>query len=286
MELRREPIALDALLEPVIATTRLAAEGRGVHFEAATTAAPIVTVDATRVRQILDNLLSNAVKFTPVGGSVRLTASADSDGLVFEVKDTGIGIPAESHAKVFGTFERFHESAEGQPGTGLGLALTKSLVELHGGTITFESSVGIGTTFRVQLPGSVPRAIDGARLLIVEDDRRDADLVVALAERHGVASDVARSVYEALSIIERQAPAGIVLDLSLPDGRGEIILQTLRDRNLRIPALIVTALDEQVDADLGVDDQLRKPIDAARFDRWLQRFAAQKEGDPPANTSR
>jgi PAS domain S-box-containing protein len=286
LELRREPIALDALLEPVIATTRLAAEGRGVHFEATTSAAPIVTVDATRVRQILDNLLSNAVKFTPVSGSVRLTSSVDTDGLVFDVKDSGIGIPVESHARVFGTFERFHESANGQPGTGLGLALTKSLVDLHGGTITFESSVGIGTTFHVRLPGSVPRATVGARLLIVEDDRRDADLVVALAERHGVASDVARSVYEALSIIERQVPAGIVLDLSLPDGRGEIILQTLRDRNLRIPALVVTALDEQVDADLGVDDQLRKPIDAARFDRWLQRFAAQGEGDPPANTSR
>jgi two-component system response regulator TctD len=127
--------------------------------------------------------------------------------------------------------------------------------------------------------------VAGGRLLIVEDDRRDADLVVALAERHGVASDVVRSVYEALSIIERQVPAGIVLDLSLPDGRGEIILQTLRDRNLRIPTLVVTALDEQVDTDLGVDDQLQKPIDAARFDRWLQRFA-RGEGDPPANPSR
>ena len=286
MELRREPIALDVLLEPVVATTRLAAEGRGVHFEAITNAASILTIDATRVRQILDNLLSNAVKFTPVGGSVRLTASAGTDELTFEVKDSGIGIPAESHAKVFGTFERFHESADGQPGTGLGLALTKSLVELHGGTITFESSVGVGTTFIVRLPGSVPRALTGARLLLVEDNRRDADLVVALAERHGVAVDVVRSVYEALSLIEREIPAGIVLDLSLPDGRGEIILQTLRDRNLRIPALVVTALDEEADADLGVDDHIRKPIDAARFDRWLQRFAAHKKGLPDANPSR
>lgn len=287
LELRRDPIALDALLEPVLATTRLAAEGRGVHFESKTVAAPIVTVDATRVRQILDNLLSNAVKFTPTGGSVRLTASTGRDALEFEVRDSGIGIPAESHARVFGTFERFHETADGgQPGSGLGLALTKSLVELHGGTITFESSVGIGTKFLVRLPGSVSRLASGARLLIVEDDRRDADLVVALAERHGVASDVARSASEALSIIERQVPAGIVLDLSLPDGRGEIIIQALRDRNLQIPTLVITAMDEEVDADLWVDDHMRKPIDAARFDRWLQRLAAPKEGRSNADSPR
>ena len=286
MVLRREPIALDTLLEPVIATSRLAAEARGVHFEATTIAAPIVTVDHTRVRQILDNLLSNAIKFTPVAGSVRLTASTVDDALLFEVKDSGVGIPLESHSRVFGTFERFHESADGEPGTGLGLALTKSLVELHEGTIRFESAAGVGTTFSVRLPASIARADIGARLLIVENDRRDADLVVALAERHGVAADVARSIAEALAIIERQAPVGIVLDLSLPDGRGEVILQTLHDRNLRIPALVVTALDEEADADLGADDYLRKPIDAARFDRWMHKLAAQNDKGLDANTPR
>jgi PAS domain S-box-containing protein len=278
MELRREPMDLSVLLEPVIATMRLAADRQGVHFETSATSGSTIMVDPTRVRQILDNLLSNAVKFTPTGGRVHLTATIEDDAVLFEVRDSGVGIPSESHGRVFGTFERFHEHEDdGAPGTGLGLALTKVLVELHGGSITFVSAVGIGTTFFVRLPGPTPQATSGPRLLIVEDDRLDADLIVALAERHGLTSDVATSVEEALSIIARQLPVGIVLDLMLSDGRGELILRALRDRNQHIPAIVVTALDDETGERLAVDDYLRKPIETARMDRWLARLTSREE---------
>ena len=286
MELHRESIALSSLLAPVIATTQLAADGRGVRFETGRIAASSVAVDPTRVRQILNNLLSNAVKFTSAGGSVRLSATVGSDVLLFEVKDSGIGIPEDSHGRVFGTFERFHERIDGVPGTGLGLALTKVLVELHGGTITFESAEGIGTTFFVRLPGSVPHAVPGARLLIVEDDRRDADLVVALAERRGLTADVVTTVAEALAAVERHVPAGIVLDLDLPDGRGETVLRELRKRHQHIPAVVVTALDVEPDPDLGADDHLTKPLSADRLDRWLERVAIHVEGRLDAHSAR
>ena len=289
MELRRESIALPALLEPVVATARLAAEGRGVLFEATATQVPMVMVDPTRFRQILNNLLSNAVKFTPAGGSVLLSVTAEDDALLVEVRDSGIGFPPESQGRVFRTFERFHEGVNGAPGTGLGLALTKALVELHGGAIMFESAVGVGTTFSVRLPGSVPYGGPGRRLLIVEDDSRDADLVVALAERSGLAVELATSVAGALSAIERGMPAGILIDLRLPDGRGETILGELRKRGAHVPTVVVTVEDEQTPeaaANLGVDDYLTKPLDAARLDRWLARLGTREEGRLGAHTPR
>jgi PAS domain S-box-containing protein len=286
MELRRETIVLATLLEPVLATARLSAHRRRVRFDPAVIPSSNVSVDPTRVRQILDNLLSNAIKFTAPGGTVKLTMTVGNDELLIEVADTGVGIPASAHGRVFGTFERFHERMDGEPGTGLGLALTKALVELHGGTITFDSTVGVGTAFFVRLANTAPRVLTGARLLIVEDDRRDADLVIALAERRGLVANVVGSIAEAMAAIEKQAPSGIVLDLDLPDGRGEVILRELRKRNLRIPAVVVTALDEDPDIGLGVDDYLTKPIDAVRLDRWLDGFASQEEGRRSADPAR
>ena len=98
-------------------------------------------------------------------------------------------------------------------------------------------------------------------------------LVVALAERRGLTADVVTTVAEALAAIERHVPAGIVLDLALPDGRGETVLRALRDRDQHIPAVIVTALEDEPDPDLGADDHLTKPIQTDRLDRWLERVA-------------
>jgi len=104
------------------------------------------------VRQVLYNLTSNAAKFTP-RGSIRCSAWIFGDALVFEVGDTGIGIPADRRPRVFGMFERVNEDRSEAKGTGLGLALSKRLVEAQGGTIDFASRVDAGTTFRVRIPG-------------------------------------------------------------------------------------------------------------------------------------
>ena len=115
----------------------------------------VVWLDAGRVRQVLLNLLANAVKFTPAGGRVSLSVLPEGSDLTIVVADTGMGIPADRQQRVFGTFERLHEDRATIGGTGIGLALTKDLVELQHGEIGFESTEGAGTTFHVRLPGVV-----------------------------------------------------------------------------------------------------------------------------------
>jgi signal transduction histidine kinase/ActR/RegA family two-component response regulator len=279
VELRPETILLETLLAPVLAATREAARLHNVDFAPASESdRRMIQVDVGRVRQVLFNLLSNAVKFTPAGGRVTLMSTIDKGALDLVVSDTGVGIPAEKLSRVFGTFERFHEGSLSVPGTGLGLALTKQLVELHHGTIELTSREGQGSTFHVRLPDVV---VDThvRRVLVVEDESRDADLVVALVAAHGLTSEVAASVEEATAAIVRSVPSGIVLDLRLRDGRGEQILELLKadPSTARIPIVIVTVEDDEGRSDLLVaDDYLTKPIDRPRLGRWLSRVAARE----------
>ena len=151
-------------------------------------------------------------------------------------------------------------------------------MELHHGTIDFRSRPGSGSTFHVRLPDVVVDA-QARRVLVVEDESRDADLVIALAATHGLTSEVASSVEEATAAIVRSVPSGVVLDLRLRDGRGERILELLRsDRTLaKIPVVIVTVEDDEGRSDsLGADDYLTKPIDRPRLERWLARVAARQ----------
>jgi len=278
--LRPETIVLEALLAPVLAATREAARLQDVEFTSASDGDErTVYVDAGRVRQVLFNLLSNAVKFTPAGGRVTLLVTLDRGALDLVVADSGIGIPLEKQDRVFGTFERFHEGVFSAPGTGLGLALTKRLVELHHGTIEFMSREGQGSTFHVRLPDVAVDA-QARRVLVVEDESRDADLVVALIATHGLTSEVASSVEEATAAIVRSLPSGIVLDLRLRDGRGEQILDLLKaDPTLAtIPVVIVSVEDDEGRSNLLVaDDYLTKPIDRPRLGRWLARVAARED---------
>jgi signal transduction histidine kinase/ActR/RegA family two-component response regulator len=280
IELRPETILVDALLAPVLAATREAARVQDVAFETAIDDGRSVYVDAGRVRQILFNLLSNAVKFTPAGGRVTLAVTSVAGALDVVIADTGLGIPLEMQDRVFGTFERFHEGRSSAHGTGLGLALTKRLIEIQHGTIDFTSREGAGSTFHVHLPDVVVDALATRRLLVVDDERGDADLVVALAATYGLTAEVAASVEEAIAAVARALPSGIVLDLRLRGGRGETILELLRadPTTAAIPVVIVTVEDEDGRTPtLGADDYLTKPIDRARLGRWLKRIAARKE---------
>jgi signal transduction histidine kinase/ActR/RegA family two-component response regulator len=280
IELRPETVSLRSLVEPVIASTANASDLRGVRFDAVVPAEVAVRVDPARVRQVLYNLTSNAVKFTPAGGSVSLRAEVRSDKLHFEVTDTGIGIPADKRDRVFGAFERLHEGISDAPGTGLGLALTRRLVELHGGAIDFTSTDGEGSTFSVDLPVAVSDVIAAERVLVVEDDERDADLIVALVGELGVRVEVARSVDTALAAIRRARPVAIVLDLRLPDGRGEVVLKAARALEKHVPIVVVTVEDDDgMSRPLGADEHLVKPIDGDRLVRWLRDVLPQEVED-------
>lgn len=272
MDLRQEWIGLDALLTPIIAAERIAAEKSGVLFDAACGQATVF-VDPGRVRQILLNILSNAVKFTPRGGRVQFRAWSDDATLRFEIVDSGIGIAADKRDQVFMAFQRLHENVYKAEGTGLGLALTKRLVELHRGTISLESEVGRGTTFRVDLPGVVHRPVTGRHLLVIDDDPGDGGLVWAISATLGLACELVPDRAAALASLARERPVGIVLDLRLAGDRGESVLSALRDIDPTVPVIIVSTEDEpsreRISA-LGIDEHLTKPIDRQRLERWIR----------------
>jgi PAS domain S-box-containing protein len=154
MELAREWTALAAVVDAVSRVIKPLADKAGVQVSLSLPAnLPDLYIDAVRIKQVLYNLLSNAIKFTPPGGSVELGAEVQGTDLSVSCRDTGIGIRAEDMPRLFREFEQLeHASGEKPEGTGLGLALTKRLVELHGGGIDVASEIGKGSTFTFTLP--------------------------------------------------------------------------------------------------------------------------------------
>jgi signal transduction histidine kinase len=154
MELQPTTFPLADLLENSMAMVRERAVRQSVSLDTAIDpSVGLLEGDERKVKQIIFNLLSNAVKFTPAGGRVTLAAMAIDDAVEISVRDTGVGISAEDQVRIF---EEFYQAADGktQEGTGLGLALTKRLVELHHGRLSVKSEPGAGSTFTVTLPVS------------------------------------------------------------------------------------------------------------------------------------
>jgi len=281
-EIRPEQITLADLLAPVLTTAGQDAQARGLLFDASDAPAITVVLDPLRTRQVLHNLLSNAVKFTERGGHVRLATAVTGQDLRFVVSDTGVGISAGDQGRVFGLFERLHEGRHEASGTGLGLALTRRLVELQGGGISFTSEVGVGTTFTVSLPGAVHAKMAGPRILIVEDDQHDAALIAALVAETGLPVEFAVTGGAGLATARHDPPTAIVLDLRLPDMRGEAVLEALQSDGgtSRIPVIVVTLEDDEGRSRrLGAADHLTKPIDAARLRGWLGRVIQGQQGE-------
>jgi signal transduction histidine kinase len=144
------PLRLDRLLRQAVEEHRITAQ---VALVIDVGPLPVVSGEAARLRQVLDNLLSNAIKYTPAGGTVTVGARATGEAVIIEVTDTGIGIPAEQYPKLFTRFFRASTAVDRKiKGTGLGLAVTKAIVEAHGGAIAAEPGPGCGTRFTVCLP--------------------------------------------------------------------------------------------------------------------------------------
>jgi signal transduction histidine kinase len=158
-KLDRAFVDVGALVAERVESIRPAAEKKReeLHLQTPSAACPI-WADASRLAQVVDNLLSNAVKFTPEGGDVFVAVARSGPTTHLEVRDTGVGIPDDEAPRLF---ERFFRASTAQniQGTGLGLSIAKTIVEAHGGTISFHSSVGVGTTFTVDLPLTDPAAV-------------------------------------------------------------------------------------------------------------------------------
>jgi signal transduction histidine kinase/DNA-binding response OmpR family regulator len=240
--------------------------------------------DERRLKQIVVNLLSNAVKFTPERGRVQLTAHASAgDGqLQIVVEDTGIGIPAERMRHLFEPFVQLDSGhARMYGGTGLGLALVRSLTRLHGGSVDVASVVGEGSRFSVNLPlglqepqpkteavGEQPGADAGRRAVIVEDDADAADQIERYLRVLGL-DDIRRSdAAEALQTITEARPCVVILDILLGADTGWSILGKLKasPETRSIPVVVVSVVDDPSrGAAMGAAAYLIKPIRFAEF---------------------
>jgi CheY-like chemotaxis protein len=242
-------------------------------------------------------LLSNAVKFTPDGGRVEVRASIRGQDLVVTVADTGVGVAPEDRQRIFGSFQQGTRASGQDEGTGLGLALSRQIVELHGGEIWVESEVGKGSTFGFTLPAgaerpalkSIPKAdLDSGvtaepapgqvpTVVLVEDDRRSFDLLRVYLEAAGVRVVGARDGEEGLDTVRRLSPAGVILDIFLPGVDGwEVLAQLKADpRTASIPVIVVSMLDERGRGfALGAAEYLVKPVGKEQLLAALFRAAA------------
>ncbi|MER3399538.1 MAG: hypothetical protein C4313_00135 [Thermoflexus sp.] len=292
LQLDLRPVPLEAVVEVVVASLKARIDEKGQHLEIDLPAfLPPVLADKDRLVQILMNLVSNAHKYTPEGGQITLRARLQGPQIQVEVSDTGIGIPPEALPRIFERFYRVDDPrVQETPGTGLGLSIVKALVEMHGGRIEVESEVGRGSTFRFTLPIAPeaarptpePAALPGPRadgqgpILIVEDDRDIADLLVQHLERAGYRTLVARRGEEALRLAQEHRPRLITLDIYLPDLDGFAVLERLKadPATAEIPVIIVSVLaDRQRGVRLGAVDVLGKPVDVDLLLRVVGQYA-------------
>jgi signal transduction histidine kinase/DNA-binding response OmpR family regulator len=284
LDLRLGPLRADTAvaelltgLSPLITTKRLRILSELTEATA--------LADRVRFRQIVENLLSNAIKFTPADGEITVSVSADEEHVTVTVADTGVGIAGADHERVFEEFQQVGDDEGRRAGTGLGLALTKRLVEAHEGTITLTSELGQGSAFSVRLPLatvirdlSAPDA-DGPRVLLIEDDPHSAELLRTQMTHAGYRVDVAPSGEIGLSYADTAPPDAIVLDVALPGIDGfEVIRQLKADERLTgIPVFFATIIDErQAGLALGAADYFVKPVDQPALLGALARATAAK----------
>ena len=305
VELARVDLA--TIVSAVVDLVRGAADGKriGVEIEREAGALP-VRGDATRLQQVFQNLLTNAVKFTPDGGRVTVVLGRAGDHAEVVVRDTGIGIAADVLPHVF---ERFHQGdpsvAQQHGGLGLGLAIARHLVEMHGGSIEAHSDgVQRGAAFTVRVPldlgsemGKDPPAVENARqqpapsmlerlrVLVVEDEPDAREFLTTLLRRFGADVIPAASVEEALAGLAAKRPDVLVTDLAMPDEDGFTLIRKVRTMERaggsRLPAIAVTALasaeERQRAMAAGFDLHLAKPVEPLDVVNAVARAAAARE---------
>ena len=245
--------------------------------------------DPRKLKQVLYNLLSNAVKFTPLGGEVHLEVEEYPDAVHFSVTDTGIGVAQEHLSGLFQEFSQVDSSlSRRHDGTGLGLALSKRLVALHGGEVWVESELGRGSTFGFSIPRQKatpappkPRSTK-CRALVIEDDERTANLLCAYLETGGFEVLRAANGLEGLNLIKQHRPDVVTLDIMMPVMSGWRFLEALADEPevAATPVVIVSVVSHDVTGEVGAAASLKKPVERRALLDALGRAVAQT---PPSN---
>ncbi|HEV8642785.1 MAG TPA: GAF domain-containing protein [Methylomirabilota bacterium] len=294
LRLELQPVDLTSVTESALEAIAVAARAKEIRVETdIDSSAAVVLGDPTRLQQVFWNLLSNAVKFTPVGGRVALSVRRAGTTAEIRVSDTGEGISAEFLANLFGRFRQADSSAtRSHGGLGLGLAIVRHLVEIHGGTVEAESGgPGQGATFTVRLPIATAaahlaagrkaprhqhrktpaeRKLDGVKILAVEDDADTRDLLSSALSRYGATVKTAASAGEGLELLRRWPPDLLIVDIGMPFQDGYDFLRRARaELRSNLPAVALTAYAGTPDRERvrreGFLMHLAKPIDPAEL---------------------
>ena len=290
---------MNDVLEAALETSRPHIDAAHHELSVSLPAQPIpLRADPVRLAQVFSNLINNAVRYTEQGGRIALEATIDGTLLVISVKDNGIGIPSEMMPHIFNIFAQAPRAVEwSQMGLGIGLSLVKGVVELHHGTVEARSEgVGRGSEFIVRLPvapplsdpsvegGETPESLQGYRILIVDDNRDNADSLAVLLELMG--NEVA-SVYDgeqAFNTAKVLQPNAIILDLKMPRLDGYAICRRIRQerwgRKTLLLALSGWGHEEgrRLAEESGFDGHLMKPVDVAVLLRTIAALSEQKAG--------
>jgi CheY-like chemotaxis protein len=233
---------------------------------------PPALADPARLRQIATNLITNAHLYTPPRGKIAVHLDAEEHTIILRVSDTGRGMTAEEQEHIF---DRFYRGADGRtvPGTGLGLSVVKSLVDLHGGTITVASEPEKGSVFTVRIPRQplaegipLPReALRGRKVLVVDDEPDIAELIAVNLEPYEVEATIAHSGAEALEHLKRERFDAMTLDILMPGMSGFDVLEQIReDPALRRTAVVFVSVYSGREA-LAGEWTVAKPIDAEQL---------------------
>ncbi len=294
------PVDPNSFIEAAVEAVRPAAEAKGVRLQKVLdTGSVTVSGDPVRLQQVVWNLLSNAIKFTPRGGRVQVRLERVNSHVEVSVSDTGSGIPADFLPHVFDRFRQADQKTTRQHGgMGLGLAIVRHLVELHGGTVRAESAgEGQGATFTVLLPvapvyqseaegervhpaarNTLPTfdlfdRLDGLKILVVDDEPDTRDMLQAGLGQCGAEVTAAASAAEALAAIEKHAPDLVISDIGMPGEDGYELMRRVRalpaEAGGRVPAIALTAyarVEDRMHAlRAGYQMHVPKPVELAEL---------------------
>ena len=291
-----QQVSLSDVVQAAVDSARPTAEAKDVRLRSLLDSSRTrVSADAARLQQVVWNLLTNAIKFTPCGGQVQVIVQRVNSHVALSVADTGAGIPASFLPQVFDRFsQRDSSSTRAHGGLGLGLAISKQLVELHAGTIRASSpGEGLGATFVVELPISLvqaeeerthptvePHAVDtsplpalgGVHAFVVDDEPDARELLQRVLEHQGATVTAFASADAALAALRTSRPSVIVSDVGMPATDGYQMIRSLRaseSRDSRIPALALTAFARSEDRKralvAGFQAHLAKPFDVGEL---------------------
>ena len=289
--LRKERVPLAAVVEAALETSRPAMDAARHRLVSRLPPAPVVLdADPTRLAQVLANLLNNAAKYTPPGGLIELGTEVAHGELVITVSDNGMGFPPQLAQELFEPFAQWAPAEKAGAGLGIGLALVRGIVALHGGSATAASEgPGKGSRFEVRLPLShsgtstqpsapAPQlpAGSGTRVIIADDNRDAADALCRLLALSGYDARAAYDGAEAIELCESFRPRAAVLDIGMPGRSGYDVarqLRALRGRELKLIALTGwgSEADVQRAREAGFDHHVTKPVDPALLGELLSR---------------